>query len=105
MAGSAQVSASGVPSSLEGSREGARPRIKSLVRTTGIILVLALLLSTVVGLIEAQHTGPERGEVSPAPTNRAERAQDTTLVCLALVVGTATLAGAAWMKTLRHTLP
>ena len=78
-------------------------------------VVTTLLLAIVVGCAQAHQTGPGRG--FPASTSNADRAEDTAslvfeehhsdgaLICLALVGGTALLAGGVWFSRLRRLLP
>ncbi len=66
--------------------------VRRFVCVAGIIITLVLLLAVVV-------------QAALVPTDDAERAEDTPLVCLALVGGTALLAGSVWMGKLRCMLP
>jgi hypothetical protein len=82
-------------------------RIKStmrhLIRVTGFIIALALLLAIAAGLArdpQARHT---QGEATPVPTDGSGQEKDTPLVCLALIGGTALLAGNVWLRKLRRT--
>ena len=63
--------------------------VRRFVRVTGIIIVLALLLTVIV-------------PVATALSDDGERAEDTLLVCLALVGGPALLAVAVWAGELRR---
>ncbi len=65
--------------------------VRRFVCVTGII-VLVLLLAIAV-------------QAALVSTDGAEWADDTPLVCLALVGGTALLAGSVWMGRLRRMLP
>jgi len=65
--------------------------VRRFVCVTGII-VLVLLLAVAA-------------QAALVSTDDAERAEDTSLVCLALVSGTALLAGSVWMGRLRRMLP
>ncbi|MEE9616272.1 MAG: hypothetical protein V3T90_04605 [Anaerolineae bacterium] len=65
--------------------------VRRFVCVAGII-VLVLLLAIAV-------------QAALVSTDGAERADDTPLVCLALVGGTALLAGSVWMGRLRRMLP
>ncbi len=65
--------------------------VRRFVCVTGII-VLVLLLAVAA-------------QAALVSTDDAERAEDTPLVCLALVSGTALLAGSVWMGRLRRMLP
>jgi len=76
--------------------------MRDLVRVTGLIVTLALLLTIIVGASRARQAGSEQSPSVPA--GDAEWAGDTILVCLALVSGTALLAGVVWMGKLRHLL-
>ena len=68
-----------------------------LIRVTGIIIALTLLLAVFVRPAQASET-------ITAPADDGEPAEDTGLVCLALVGGTAILAGSVWMEKLRRML-
>jgi hypothetical protein len=57
------------------------------------------LLTIIVGASQARQTESAQG--SSVPTNDAAWAEDAILVCLALVSGTALLAGVVWMGKLR----
>lgn len=73
-----------------------------LVRVTGFIIALTLLLALVVGCTQArQERSGQRLSVS---AGNGERTEDTALVCLALVGGTVLLAGGVWMAKLRRLL-
>ena len=65
--------------------------VRRFACVTGII-VLVLLLAIAV-------------QAALVSTDDAEWAEDTPLVCLALVSGTALLAGSVWMGRLRRMLP
>jgi len=81
--------------------------MRHFVRATSTIITLAItlavLLAVVVGLAQAHQVRPGPGKVTSA--DDAEQAEDTALVCLALVGGTALLAGVVWMRKLRWLLP
>jgi len=66
--------------------------VRRFVCVAVIIITLVLLLAVVV-------------QAALVPTDDAERAEDTPLVCLAIVSGTALLAGSVWMGKLRRMLP
>jgi len=74
-----------------------------LIRVAGFIIASVLLLTIVVGLAQDPQARHAQGEVPPTPTDGSEQAEDTTLVCLALVGGTALLAADVWMRKLRRT--
>jgi hypothetical protein len=74
-----------------------------LIRVAGFIIASVLLLTVVVGLAQDPQARHAQGEVTPTPTDGSGQAEDTTLVCLALVGGTALLAGGVWMEKLRRT--
>nr|HID14341.1 hypothetical protein [Anaerolineae bacterium] len=73
--------------------------MRHFIRVMGIIIALALLLAIIVGSARARHG---QSKASPIPTGDAERAEDTALLCLALVGSAALLAGVVWMGKLRH---
>ena len=64
--------------------------MRSLIRILGLILISALLLIIIVPAILV------------STDDNAEEAEEVPLGCLALVGGTALLAGAAWVATLRR---
>jgi hypothetical protein len=74
-----------------------------LIRVTGFIIAGALLLTIVAGLAQDPQARHAQGAVTPAPTDGSGQEEDTPLVCLALIGGTALLAGGVWMEKLRRT--
>jgi hypothetical protein len=74
-----------------------------LIRVAGFIIASVLLLAIVVGLVQDPQARHTQGEVAPTPTDGSDQAEDTTLVCLALVGGTALLAANVWLRKLRRT--
>jgi succinate dehydrogenase hydrophobic anchor subunit len=68
-----------------------------LIRVTGIVIALTLLLAVFVRPAQASNT-------IHAPTDNGDQAEDTVLICLALVGGTAILAAGMWMEKLRRML-
>jgi hypothetical protein len=74
------------------------------IRVTGIAIALTLLLVVAVGPVHAHQAGPRHSEDAAISTDEDEPAEDTPLVCLALVGGTALLAGGVWIRKLRGTL-
>jgi hypothetical protein len=70
----------------------------ALIRVTSFIIALTLLLVIFVGPARASA-------MSPAPACSGEQPEDTGLVCLVLVGGTAILAGGVLMGKLRRMLP
>lgn len=66
--------------------------VRRFVCVAGIIVTLVLLLTAVV-------------RVALVSIDYAEWVEGTPLVCLALVGGTALLAGSVWMGKLRRMLP
>ncbi len=75
-----------------------------LVRTTGLIITLILLLALTAGAALAHQGGP--GVSQPTVmTEGGQPAEDGTLICLALVGGTALLAGTVWAHRLRRLTP
>jgi len=77
--------------------------IHRLIRVTGFITACVLLLAVVVGLAQDPQARHAQGEATPAPTDGSGQEEDTPLVCLALIGGTALLAGNVWMRRLRRT--
>jgi len=78
--------------------------MRHFIRTTGILITLTLLLVAAVGPVQACQIRPGQSDVAFVPTDDAEQVEDTALVCLALVGGTALLAGGVWMRTVRRML-
>jgi hypothetical protein len=74
-----------------------------LIRVTGIAIALTLLLAVAVGPVQARQAEPWPSQAASVSTDEDERAEDTPLVCLALVGGTALLAGGVWVRKLRGT--
>jgi hypothetical protein len=68
-----------------------------LIRVTGIIIALTLLLAVFVRPAQASDT-------IHTPADNGDQTEDTVLVCLALVGGTAILAAGMWMEKLRRML-
>ena len=68
-----------------------------LIRVIGIVVALTLLLAVFVRPAQA-------GDTIPTPANNGDQTDDTGLVCLALVGGTAILAAGMWMEKLRRML-
>ncbi len=66
-------------------------------RVTRLIAALTLLL--VISVRPAHANG-----TATVPTDDGEPAQDTALVCLALVGGAALLAGGVWIEEMRRML-
>lgn len=79
--------------------------MRSFIRVTGIIILLALLMTTAAGSAQASGATNDQSEGFPASTSDAEQAEETPLLCLVLVGGTALLAGGVWMGQLRRKLP
>jgi outer membrane murein-binding lipoprotein Lpp len=73
-----------------------------LVRVTACVIVATLLLAAVASCAQARQARP--GQIRPVSTGDAERAEDAPWICLALVLGTALLAGGVWMRKLRRML-
>ena len=74
-----------------------------LIRAAGFIIASVLLLAVVVGLAQDPQARHAQGAATPTPTDGSGQAEDTTLVCLALVGGTALLAANVWLRKLRRT--
>ena len=69
------------------------------IRGAAFIVAITLLLAIIVGCTQAYQAEPGRG--IPATSDSTDRAEDTAMVCLALVGGTALLAGGVWIGRLR----
>ena len=83
-------------------RGSTRTATRHLIRLTGAIITVTVLLAVVAGTAQADHAR-SGGSLSPSTEGR-ERAEDATAVCLALVGGTALLAGGVWAAKLRKLL-
>jgi hypothetical protein len=81
-------------------RGSTRTATYHLVRLTGIIITVTVLLAVVAGTAQAGHARSGQGP----STDGREGAEDATAVCLALVSGTALLAGGVWAAKLRKLL-
>ena len=69
-----------------------------LIRIAGIVTALTLLLAVFVGPVQA-------GQEGMIPGDDGEQIEDIDLVCLALVGGTAILAGGVLLGKLRRISP
>ena len=74
------------------------------VRLASILVILVSLLTVAVGAAWGYDAGRGAGESSHRTTDDVERVDDTSLICLALVGGTALLAGGVWMGQMRRML-
>ena len=73
-----------------------------LIRLARTIIAVTVLLAVVATTAQAGHA---RSGGSPSPSaDGHERTEDATAVCLALVGGTALLAGGVWAAKLRKLL-
>ena len=72
--------------------------MRYFMATMGIIVTLTSLLAILAGSAQASR-------VAPTPADDAGAADSSALVCLALVGGTALLAGMVWLGTLRRVPP
>ena len=69
--------------------------VRYLLVTIAVIIALALLLATFAGPAQARAA-------TPAAIDDAGQVDGAALICLALVGGTALLAGAVWVGMLRR---
>lgn len=69
----------------------------------GILIAPILVLAAVLGGGQNPQARYEQADAIPAPTDESKQPEDATLVCLALIGGTALLAGIVWMEKLRRT--
>jgi len=83
-------------------RGSTRTATRHLIRLTGIIITVTVLLAVVAGTAQASHVRSERSS-SPSIDDH-KGAEDATAICLALVGGTALLAGGVWAAKLRNPL-
>ncbi|MFQ6099973.1 MAG: hypothetical protein ACE5OS_01900 [Anaerolineae bacterium] len=77
--------------------------VRHLIRVTGVLVTLTLLLAVVAGAARCGEAGRGANEAS-STIGSVERTDDTPLVCLALVGGAALLAGGVWMGQMRRML-
>ena len=68
-----------------------------LIRMTGVVIALALLLAVFVSPAQAS-------EMVHNPVEDSDQVDDTALICLALVGSTAIMAGGLWMGKLQRIL-
>lgn len=73
------------------------------VRMASMLVILVALLAVAAGAAWGYDTERETTK-SPHPTTDVEQVDDTSLICLALVAGTALLAGGVWMSQMRRML-
>ncbi len=78
--------------------------IRVIIRVTGFIIALILLLAIVVGPAQAHQARTEQSHAVLVSTDDSEHAEDTALTCLALVGSAVLLAGVVWMRKLRRML-
>ena len=78
--------------------------MRHLMCVAGLITTLTLLLASVAAPACAHPATTGQDSADPA-SNDSEQAEDTILVCLALVGGAALLAGSVWIGRLRRMLP
>ena len=78
--------------------------IRHLIHVAGIITTLTLLLASVAAPACAHQATTDQCSTAPV-SNEPEQAEDTVLICLALVGGAALLAGGVWIGRLRRMLP
>jgi hypothetical protein len=72
---------------------------RRLVRVIGVMVVLVLLLAVFAGAAWG-----DEGETLGSTDDGAEEVDGAALICLALVGGTALLAGGVWMGQMRRML-
>ena len=77
--------------------------MRHLICGTAFFVAMALLLAIVAGCAQAHQTGLGNG--GPSSADNVDRAEDTAGICLALVGGTALLAGGVWISRLRRLTP
>jgi signal transduction histidine kinase len=73
--------------------------MRHLVPAT-VTVVTVIVTLTVLLVVMARPAQADRGEEAPDPTDDGSSVEDSALVCLALVGGTALLAGGVWIKNL-----
>jgi len=74
------------------------------VRAASVLVILVSLLTVAAGAAWGYDVERGAGEATNPATGDAERADDTVLICLVLVGGTALLAGGVWMGQMRRML-
>ncbi len=74
------------------------------VRTASMLVILVALLTVAVGAAWGYDAEREANQASRPATDDTEQVDEATLICLALVGGTALLAGGVWMGQMRRML-
>ena len=74
------------------------------VRLASMLVILVSLLAVAAGAAWGYDTERETTKPPHPTTDDVERVDDTSLICLALVAGTALLAGGVWMSQMRRML-
>jgi len=75
-----------------------------LVRVVSALVILAALLAVAGGAAWGYEAEREANEAPHSTTGDAEGVDDASLICLALVSGTALLAGGVWIGQMRRML-
>ncbi|HEY73520.1 MAG TPA: hypothetical protein G4N99_09640 [Thermoflexia bacterium] len=74
------------------------------VRVVSMLVILVSLLAVAGGAAWGYEVEREANKAPHSTTGGAERVDDASLICLALVSGTALLAGGVWMGQMRRML-
>ena len=78
--------------------------MRYLIRVTGAIVTLGLLLTVVAGAVQAHQVGPGQSGTTSVSADDIDGTEGSAWACLALVGGTALLAGGAWISRMRRML-
>jgi len=74
------------------------------VRAASVLVILVSLLAVAGGAAWGYDTERGTSQTGRPTTDDAQQTDEATLICLALVGGTALLAGGVWMSQLRRML-
>ena len=74
------------------------------VRVASILVILVSLLTVAAGAAWGYDAERGANQAGHPTTDDTERVDEATLICLALVGGTAFLAGGVWMGQMRRML-
>jgi hypothetical protein len=67
----------------------------------GAIVVLVLLVAVVVGAAQGLPDAPDQGQAALATTESMRQVEETAVICVILISGTALLAGMVWVKRMQ----
>ncbi len=70
------------------------------IRIVGVAIALALLLVLIIGAGQPSEATTNQSQMATADGETSEQTGNPALICVALVGGTALLAGSVWMEML-----